>query len=130
MQDPAPPPRRPRLCRLFVRDLVLDARIGVYRHEQNRTQRVRINLDLTVEEPAEPAADELAAVVSYEPLVLAARAIVAEGHIKLVETLAARLAAMCLEDPRVHAVRVRVEKLDVFPDTAAVGVEIERERGL
>ena len=33
---------------------------------------------------------------------------------------------MCLGDSRVSSVRVRVEKLDILPDAASVGVEIER----
>ena len=45
----------------------------------------------------------------------------------LVETLAERLAGICLQDPRVRSARVRVEKLDVFADAVSVGVEIERE---
>jgi len=43
-----------------------------------------------------------------------------------VETLAERIAALCLDDARVRSVRIRVEKLDVFPDATSVGVEIER----
>jgi 7,8-dihydroneopterin aldolase/epimerase/oxygenase len=43
-----------------------------------------------------------------------------------VETLAERIAALCLSDRRVRVARVRVEKLDVFPDATSVGVEIER----
>lgn len=114
--------------RLFVRDLVLRARIGVYAHEKAEAQRVRINLDLEVDEDGPPSADRIDRVVSYEPLVLAAREIVAAGHIELLETLAERLAAECLADPRVRLARVRVEKLDVFPDAGSVGVEIERLR--
>ena len=117
-----------RLYRLFVRDLVLDAAIGVFPEERGRRQRVRINIDLAVEEPVEPVGDDLRRVVSYVPLVEAARGLVAAGHINLVETLAERLAALCLDRPRARRVRVRVEKLDIFPDAAAVGVEIERVR--
>jgi len=58
----------------------------------------------------------------------AVRAIVAAGHIKLVETLAERIAAACLADTRVRLVHVRVEKLDVFQDAAAAGVAIVRHR--
>ena len=90
-------------------------------------QRVRINLDIAVED-GPPAADRIDAVVSYEPMVLAAREIAAAGHIELLETLAERLAERCLADPRVRTARIRVEKLDAFPDAAAVGVEIERTR--
>ena len=44
----------------------------------------------------------------------------------LVETLADRIAEMCLEDQRVRTARVRIEKLDVFADAESAGVEIER----
>lgn len=113
------------LVRVFVRDLVLDARIGVYAHEHGRTQRIRINIDLGVDLPVR-GTDELADVVSYETVVAGAREIVGTGHVKLVETLAERIADRCLIDRRVRTVRVRVEKLEVFPDAAGAGVEIER----
>lgn len=111
---------------VFVRDLVVDASIGVYSHEREAKQRVRVNVDLAVREHAGPIADELANVVSYEDITHGVEAIVDRGHINLVETLADEIAAMCLEDPRVRSVRVRVEKLDVFANAESVGVEIER----
>ncbi len=120
---------------MFIRDLVLAASIGVHPHEHAAPQRVRINLDLTIDDQADqktsrPAIgrDDLSRVVDYEAIVTRARAIVTTGHVQLVETLAERLAETCLIDPRVAAARVRVEKLDVFPDAAAAGVEIERRR--
>jgi dihydroneopterin aldolase len=57
---------------------------------------------------------------------LGVRELLSDRHIKLVETVAEEIAAMCLEDGRVSSVRVRVEKLDILPDAASVGVEIER----
>jgi dihydroneopterin aldolase len=48
--------------------------------------------------------------------------------VNLVETLAERAAALCLADPAALSVRLRVEKLDVYPDAASVGVEIVRAR--
>ncbi len=119
--------------RMFVRDLVLQARIGVYAHEHGRTQRVRVNLDLAVEDDGAAnlsrsavGADDLGRVVDYDTVMNAVREIVASGHVQLVETLAERVAEACLSDARVRVVRVMVEKLDVFPDAASVGVEIER----
>jgi dihydroneopterin aldolase len=56
------------------------------------------------------------------------RAIVASGHVRLVETLAERIAEACLTDRRVHVARVRVEKLDIFADATSAGVEIERRQ--
>ena len=119
--------------RMFIRDLVLTASIGVHPHEHEARQRIRINLDLSVLDDgaqmlSRPAvgADDLARVVDYEAIVNDVRAAVAARHVQLVETLAERLAEICLEDARVRLARVCVEKLDVFADAAAAGVEIER----
>jgi len=123
------------LRHVFVRDLVLPARIGVHAHEERERQRIRINLDLGVRDdgvaPLSRAAvgrDELSRVVDYEAIANRVRAIVAAGHVRLVETLAERIAEACLEDARVELARIRVEKLDVFADAASAGVEIERRR--
>lgn len=111
---------------LLVRDLVLRARIGVHPHEHQAPQRVRLNLDLEVAESGPPLADDLARVVDYEALIERVRRLVASRHVKLVETLAEQIAALCLDDLRVRSARVRVEKLDAIRGAAAVGVEIER----
>jgi len=125
------------LRHVFIRDLTLSASIGVHPHERAARQPVRINLDLGVEDdglrdrsraPAGGGAgrDELSRVVDYEVLAERVRALVAAGHVRLVETLAERIAEACLVDRRVLFARVRVEKLAVFPDAASAGVEIER----
>lgn len=114
-------------CRVFVRDLVLPARIGIHPHERELAQRVRFNVDLAVAENRAPA--DISQVVSYEDVMLGIKRIIAAGHIDLVETLAESVAQFCLADPRVIAARIRVEKLDVFDEAESVGVEIERIRG-
>jgi dihydroneopterin aldolase len=116
----------PRIRQVFVRDLVVPCRIGAYRHERSAPQRVRINVNLAVLEGDAPADDQLANVVSYEKIIEGVRRVAQAGHINLVETLAERIAELSLSDPRVRSARVRVEKLDVFPDAGSVGVEIER----
>ncbi|MGH7083838.1 MAG: dihydroneopterin aldolase [Acetobacteraceae bacterium] len=123
------------LRHVFVRDMRIAARIGVTAHEKRGPQPVRINIDLEVEDDgARPPSrspvgrDRLERVVDYEPIVAAVRRIVGEGHIGLAETLAERIAEAALADSRVISARVRVEKLEVFADVGAVGVEIERRR--
>lgn len=118
---------------VFLRNLVLPASIGIYPHEHTALQRVRVNIDLGVEDEAALTGlavgrDELGRVVDYEKVANTVRQIVGAGHIRLVETLAERVAEACLGDGRVVSVRVRVEKLDVFPDALSAGVEIERLR--
>ena len=112
---------------VFIRDLVLDAQIGVWRHEEGKHQPVRINVDLAVEDLID-LGDDLAKVVDYGSIDKKIRTLIAEGHIRLVETLAERIAAACFEDPRVKTARVRVEKLNAIADAESAGVEIERTR--
>ena len=44
----------------------------------------------------------------------------------LIETLAERIAAECLNHYTVVSAKVKIEKPDIFPDAATVGIEIER----
>ena len=118
---------------VFLRDMLLRARIGVYASEFGRTQRIRVNIDLAVEDaeasrPGGVGRDVLDRVVDYGRIAETVHGIVAAQHVQLVETLAERLAAGCLADPRIRLVRVRVEKLDIMPDGATAGVEIERRQ--
>ena len=113
--------------RLFVRDLVLSARIGVHQHERIADQRVRINLELEVKAPP-VINDDLENVVCYGEIMTGIRHVIGSGHVNLAETLAERIAAMCLLDRRVLSAKVKIEKLDVFPEAASVGIEIERRR--
>lgn len=124
------------LRHVFLHDMVLMASIGVYPREHEARQRVRINVDLAVEDEAARAPlsrsgvgrDSLERVVDYEALAEKVRTLVNAGHIQLVETLAERIAEAALADSRVVLSRVRVEKLDAFADVTSAGVEVERRR--
>ena len=123
-----PTPLANKIRRVFVKDLVLDCLIGVHKHERDGSQRVRINLDLMVLESSIPIDDQLSNVLCYEALVVKVRQLATLGHVNLVETLAERLADLCLDQPNVQSVKVQIEKLDVFSDASSVGVEIERSK--
>jgi 7,8-dihydroneopterin aldolase/epimerase/oxygenase len=112
--------------RIFVRGLVLPVAIGVYDEEQGVTQKVSFTVEAAVAPGVSPQKDAIADVPSYDDLVGAVRAVVAAGHINLVETMAERIAERCLSDKRIVSVLVRVEKLERGP--ASVGVEIVRPR--
>lgn len=117
---------------VFVKDLELQARLGVHPHEKAAPQRVLIGVELAVIDESAPSrvgADDLARVVDYARVVGLARDVVAAGHTLLVETLAERIADAILDDSRVRRVRVKVEKPDAFAEAATVGVVIERSQG-
>ena len=115
------------VTKVFVRGLKVDAHIGVYRHEEGRTQPLIIDVELDV---AVTNWNSLAETVNYEVIAVAARKVAAQGHRGLVETFAHHLAEACFEDPRVTRARIRVEKpLALAPEAAGAGVEITAVRG-
>jgi dihydroneopterin aldolase len=115
------------VSKIFVHGVRLEAEVGVYPSERGRTQPLIVDVELDV---AWAGADRLADTVNYETIVAAARAVVAEGHIELVEIFAEHLAARCLGDPRVTRARIRVEKPEALaPHAAGAGVEITVVRG-
>ena len=114
--------------KVFLRDLKLDAFIGAYDSEQGAPQPVHINLEADVLEPSDPVGDRLEDVVCYNKLTQGIKAIIAEGHIKLVETLAERIADLALSHPMVMSITVRVEKPNAIVEAFAAGVEITRTK--
>lgn len=120
------------LRRIVVRGLAVEARIGIYPHEEAAPQRVRIDVELLAEDDAAPhgvGEDRLERVVDYEAVANTARRIALDGHVRLAETLAERIACAVLEgDARILAAQVTVEKPDIIADVAAVGVTVERLR--
>ena len=112
--------------RLFVHNLVLPVRIGAYSHEREAPQKVRFDVTVDVDRPrGEPQG--MGQVFSYDLITDGIASILAASpHIDFVETLAERIAAHVLRDPRARRVTVRIEKLEVGP--AGVGVEITMDR--
>ena len=125
--DRRPASAATQVYRILVRDLVLPCRIGVYDHEKQAPQRVRVNAQLLVERDVVDS-DELRDVLNYETIVEGIRALTRGRHIELVESLAEQVMDVCLASPRALAARISVEKLDVFPDAESVGVVLRRRR--
>jgi dihydroneopterin aldolase len=124
--EPAAASTRRGLRRVFVRDLEVVGRVGLLAHEIRYEQRVVISLELAVIDDYDGRSDRLSDVLDYATIVDGVTALVEGEHVYLIETLAERIAAFCLTDPRVDSVRVRVEKPDVLPSCKSVGIEVER----
>ncbi len=111
---------------VFVRNLEVDAVVGVLEHEKLAPQKLIISVDLTVREGEQGLEDRLENVVCYGNVVENIKAIINKGHVNLIETLAELIASSALEDKRVLAAKVCIEKPDIIPECQSVGIEIER----
>ena len=120
-------PRLAACRRLFLRNVVLPANIGVHAFERQGTQRIVVNIDVFVSlGETTPTDDRIGEVFDYDRIHGAIRERIAVGHINLQETLCDDLVRVLLAYPPVRAVRVSTEKPDVYPDSDGVGVEVFR----
>ena len=111
--------------RIFVSDLIVEARVGAYARERTTPQRIRCAVEAVVIRPPRQIRD-MRDVVSYDLIIDGIRMLVQSGHIALLETMAEQVAAMVLAHPLVVKVNVKLEKLDT--GSGIVGVSIERVR--
>jgi 7,8-dihydroneopterin aldolase/epimerase/oxygenase len=111
---------------LFLRELLVDAHLGVWAHEKGRTQSVAVSVTLEVDATAHD--DSLDKVVGYHLLADQIRDLAAGDHVHLVETLAEHIASLAMADSRVNAVTVRVEKREAITNAAGAGVEVRASR--
>ncbi|HMP73350.1 MAG TPA: dihydroneopterin aldolase [Kiritimatiellia bacterium] len=114
--------------RIFVRDLLLRCIIGIYPDERINRQDVIVNLML--EGPFSKAAqtDDISDTANYKTITKKIIALVENSEFYLVETLAEKIALVCLEDPQVHRATVTLDKPGALRFARSVAVEITREK--
>jgi 7,8-dihydroneopterin aldolase/epimerase/oxygenase len=132
MSTPTPSARRARTGapdRIIVNGLVVDAHIGVHDFERDAPQRIRFDVEVATVDDYADRVRATGRYVSYADLVEFVQARAAAGdHVELVETWAEDVATFALRNELARAVRVTVQKLDIFDAAEGVGVIIERHR--
>ena len=111
-----------------IKDLFLRTIIGINEEERRNRQDVLINIVLYADTTAAGASDDIDDAVNYRTITKRVIKLVEESKFYLVERMAAEIAAICLEDPRVEEVNVRVGKPGALRFARSVGLEIHRTR--
>ena len=126
------PPVAPEVCRLFIRDLRVELRLGVRPLERLRTREAVVNIALDVRRSWSGIPERVEEVVCYDTIAAGVHAMFHGRRVCLVEGMAERIARFCLrQDGRVLAVWVRVEKPGAVASArgAAVEVALRRDAG-
>ncbi len=111
---------------VIIRDLRVEALIGIHKRERHFRQTVSIDLDIGLPSEAVFASDKVSDTVDYEQVANAIRTLAASGHFRLIETLADRIAALITRDFGAPWVKVTAAKIGILPNAKFVGVTIER----
>ncbi len=105
---------------------------GVLPHERREGQEFVVDAELEIDLAAAAVTDDLADTVDYSGLAKRLHAVVSGTPVNLIETLAMRLVAVCLQDQLVLAATITVHKphAPIPLDVADVSVTVRRERAV
>ena len=113
---------------IFLNDFMIDANIGVYKHEKTKSQPLRINIIAKVKNPKKINDDNLYSVVCYNQISKKIKKIIKSGHTILLEKLAEKIFQECFKNKRIQTMKIRLEKLDAIQEAESAGIEVERSR--
>ena len=113
---------------ILIRDLRVEASIGIHKRERHVKQTLSIDLDIGLPSDAVFRTVKVADTIDYEQVTLKIAALAGNGHWRLVETLADRIARMLLDEFGAPWLKVSVAKIGILGNAKFVGVTIERGR--
>ena len=114
--------------KVFITNLRVRGILGI--HDWERVTQREIIINATMFTDTHPAAqsDNISDCVNYSDMAKKLRAH-AEGAARMtIEALANELAEICLQEPRVVKVILRVDKPGAVPEADSVAVEVERAK--
>jgi FolB domain-containing protein len=114
--------------RIFIKDLLARGIIGVNQWEREKPQDILINIVLFTDIRAAAEKDDISESVNYRTVSKKVQEHAEKSQRMTVEALATDLAKLCLDEPGVLRVTVRVEKPSAARFARSVGVEIERTK--
>lgn len=115
--------------KIFIRDLSARGIIGINDWEREKPQEMLINIVLYTDVRTAAASDEISHSVNYRTIAKKTLAHAESAGRLTVEALASDIARLCLAQPGVERVTVRVEKPGAVRFSQSVGVEIDRLKG-
>ncbi|MBX7258800.1 MAG: dihydroneopterin aldolase [Candidatus Hydrogenedentes bacterium] len=114
--------------KIHIRDLMCRCIVGINDDERINKQDVIINITMYVDLDAACTSDRIEDTVDYKATKQAILGLVEQSSFFLVERLAQRVAEVCLENSKVEAVTVAIDKPGALRFARSVAVEIHRER--
>ena len=114
--------------KVFITNLRVRGILGIHDWERVTQREIIINVTLFVDTLPAAQSDDIADCVSYSDMARKIRAHVESAARMTVEALANDLAELCLQEPKVSRVIIRVDKPGAVPEADSVGVEVERAK--
>ncbi|NIW24370.1 MAG: dihydroneopterin aldolase [Gammaproteobacteria bacterium] len=112
--------------KIFLRELEVEAVIGIWEWERRITQKVSIDLEMATDARAASSADDIEGTLNYRDVAKRLIEFVGESQFELVESLAEAIARAIVEEFHVPWTKVSVAKPGAIQGSRTVGITIER----
>ena len=112
--------------RFHIRDLALRCIIGIYPEERTNKQDVIINVTMETDLRKAGQSDDLNDTVDYKSVKLAILDLVEKSEFQLIESLAERIAEICLNADGVQRATITIDKPGALRFARSVAVDITR----
>jgi dihydroneopterin aldolase len=114
---------------IHVEQLEIFARVGVTENERANPQRLTLTISAWPGESFDKLEDDIIRTANYSAICAAARDFARERSVKLIETMADRLASHLLQNFPIRKIQVEIRKF-VLPDAKHVSVIVTRRASL
>lgn len=111
---------------IFLRDLEVEATIGIYEWEKRIKQKVRIDLEMSTDIAKAAATDAIEDTLNYKKIAKRITQFVQDSRYELVETLIEKVAEILLDEFKVPWLRLTISKPGAVRGSRDVGITIER----
>ena len=114
--------------KVFIQNLRAKAILGIHDWERVTLREIIINATMFIDTGSAAQSDDISDCVNYSDMSKKLRAHAESAARMTVEALANDLAEICLQEPKVMKVILRVDKPGAVAEADSVAVEVEREK--
>jgi len=113
---------------ISIKNLRVQAIIGVHPRERTSPQEIRLTITLEYDAAGAIASDRIDDALDYDKLSRNVVERIQSARFFLIERLASEILQLILSDPRVRFARVEVDKPNALSDAESVSAAVEKRR--
>ena len=114
--------------KILINELILDLKLGYYDFEKEKSQKVKISLEIDYEDKKPSSDKDIKSIVNYGTIVKLITKLVKKKHYNFLETLAEAVFDELFKDRRIAKIMLKIEKLEIMKDCSSVGIQISKKR--
>ncbi len=114
------------MATIFIQELKIETRIGIYAWEQKVPQTIQLDLEVGLSGKHAASSGDIADTIDYSKIVARIEQLFGERHFPLLETAATTIAETIMREFKAPWIKVSVAKLGPMRNVRKLGVTVER----